>query len=463
MKPPLRPIRDILSLGTRGPVRFGGWVRTRRSSKKVSFLEVNDGSTCISLQVVAGADLPGYEMISGLTTGCSVEVEGLLVESPGAGQALEVQAAAVGLLGAADPETYPLQKKEMSFEYLRDMAPYRVRTGTFSSVFRIRSRVSQQIHQFLAREGFEYVHTPVLTQLDAEGAGETFQVTSLDLGRLPRGPGGGVDYAQDFFGAKAMLCVTGQLEAELLAMGLGRVYTFGPTFRAENSNTSRHLAEFWMIEPEMAFWDLEQTASLAQNLIRFLADYVLTHCAEDLAVIAPRAETDPRPSLRLALEKDFVRATYSEAVSILLTCGAVFEQPVSWGMDLKSEHERYLCERHFQAPTFVTDYPAENKAFYMYLNDDKATVRAMDLLVPGIGEVVGGSQREDREDVLRERMAAKGIHEGSLDWYLGLRRYGSVPHSGFGLGLERLLMWLTGMGNIRDVIPFPRFPGSCRF
>jgi asparaginyl-tRNA synthetase len=450
-----------------GPVEVAGWVRTRRGSKKFSFIDINDGSSPKGIQVIVDAALENYEAdVARLTTGCGLRVKGTLVESPGQGQKWEIQASEVVVTGFADPETFALQKKEMSFEYLREVAHMRPRTATFSSMFRIRSVVSHAIHRFFEAEGFNYVHSPILTTNDGEGAGETFKVTNLDLRALPKGPKGEVDLSKDFFGREAMLCVTGQLEAEALAMGLGKVYTFGPTFRAENSNTSRHLAEFWMIEPEMAFWDLDDTMALGERMIRAVVRDVFERAEGDLEVLAAKADQDPRPYLRMALESPFVRVSYSEAVDILRTAigqGKSFEYPVEWGVDLKSEHERYLCETHFKAPTIVHDYPEELKAFYMYLNDDGKTVRAMDCLMPGIGEVIGGSQREDRTEVLLERLRKKGIEASHLEWYVDLRRYGNVPHAGFGLGLERLLMWITGMGNIRDVIPFPRVPGSCAY
>ena len=450
-----------------GPVEIAGWVRTRRGSKKFSFIDLNDGSSPKGIQVIADAVLPNYESdVARLSTGCAVRVKGTLVESPGQGQKYEIQASGITVTGWADPETFALQKKEMSYEYLREVAHMRPRTATFSSVLRVRSVVSLAIHRYFESQGFSYVHTPVLTTNDGEGAGETFKVTTLDIAKPPRTKDGKVDFSQDFFGQEAMLCVTGQLEAEALAMGLGKVYTFGPTFRAENSNTSRHLSEFWMIEPEMAFWDLDDTMELGEGLIRSVVREVFEKCEGDLEILASKADEDMRPYLRMALEKPFVRLPYTEAVEILeaaISGGKTFEYPVSWGVDLKSEHERYLCEVHFKAPTIVYDYPEELKAFYMYLNEDKKTVRAMDCLMPGIGEVIGGSQREDRLDVLEARLKAKGIDPTHLDWYLDLRRFGGVPHAGFGLGFERLLMWITGMGNIRDVIPFPRVPGSCSF
>jgi len=447
-----------------GQVTIAGWVRTRRGSKKFSFLEINDGSSGRSIQVIVDSSLPNYEAeIQNLTTGASVRIEGQLVASPGQGQKFEIQATGVKIYGFADPERYPLQKKDMTYEYLREVAHMRGRTATFAGIFRIRARVSQAIHRFFADKGFYYIHSPLLTTSDAEGAGETFQVTTLPLSNPPKTENGAVDYSKDFFGAQAMLCVTGQLEAEAMALGLGKVYTFGPTFRAENSNTSRHLSEFWMIEPEMAFYELDDNMQLAQDLIRYVVKDVLDHCGDDLENIIAKNGVETRDHLRMALECPFVRVTYTEAVEILTNCGRKFEYPVAWGEDLKSEHERYLCEEHFKAPTIVYNYPSVLKAFYMYQNDDGKTVRAMDLLMPGIGEVIGGSQREDRESMLVEKMKGKGLSPEDLDWYVDLRRYGGVPHSGFGMGLERLLVWITGMGNVRDVIPFPRVPGVCKF
>nr|BFD32414.1 asparagine--tRNA ligase [Pigmentibacter ruber] len=444
-------------------ISIAGWLRTKRGSKKFSFLEINDGTCTKSLQVIVDANISNYSDIEKLTTGCSVKITGNLVLSPGKGQKYELQATAVSIYGFADPETYPLQKKEMTYEYLRDNAHMRVRTSTYSSVFRIRSRISFAIHQFFTQRGFCYVHTPLLTTADGEGAGESFKVTNFDLEKVPKTKEGKVDFTQDFFEEPTMLCVTGQLEGELLAMGLNRIYTFGPTFRAENSNTSRHLAEFWMVEPEFAFADLEDNMQLAQDMIRFVVADVLENCHDDLDVCIQKTQLDTREYLRLALEKPFIRVSYTEAIEILKSCGKNFEHPVYWGCDLKSEHERYLCEEHFKSPTIVFNYPEELKAFYMYLNDDGKTVRAMDVLMPGIGEVVGGSQREDRENILIERMKAKGINTEHMDFYVSLRRFGSVPHAGFGLGLERLIMWVTGMNNIRDVIPFPRTPGNCKY
>jgi asparaginyl-tRNA synthetase len=443
-------------------VHVAGWVRTRRSSKKLSFIHIFDGTSPETLQVIAEVTLPEYaEHVSNLTTGCAVRIWGDLVESPGAGQRFEIQARRVVCSGPAPADAFQLQKKEMSYEYLREIAHLRPRTALFSSVFRLRSLVSHEVHQFFRDRGFSYVHTPLITTSDGEGAGETFTVSALDLDKPPRDGAGRVDFSKDFFGQKSMLCVTGQLEAELLMFGLGKVYTFGPTFRAENSNTSRHLAEFWMIEPEMAFWRLDETIELGCALIRHLVGAVLSEGRRDLEVIVARNEVDPRPWLEMSLSRPFAKISYTEAVEVLKASGRSFEFPVAWGEDLKSEHERYLCEEHFKAPTVVYNYPRDLKAFYMYVNDDGKTVAACDFLVPGIGEVIGGSQREHRLDILGEQMRRKGIPQAQFEWYLDSRRFGTVEHSGFGLGLDRLVCWLTGMANIRDVIPFPRVPGSC--
>lgn len=463
--PVIQSLKSIISGAVPlGPVTVAGWVRTKRGSKKLSFIHLTDGSCAQTVQVIADVSLEGYEThVAPLTTGVSILVKGTLVQSPGQGQRFEIQASEVERIGPADPDTYPLQKKEMTYEYLREVAHLRPRTALFSSIFRLRSQVSLAIHDFFRERGFCYVHSPILTTSDGEGAGETFTVTALDLEKVPRTDKGGVDFSQDFFHQKSMLCVTGQLEAELLAFGLGKVYTFGPTFRAENSNTSRHLAEFWMIEPEMAFWNLSQTIDLGCSLIRFLAGKVLAECADDLDIITKRNEVNPRPWLEMAVQEDFRRITYTEAIDILKAAERSFEFPVEWGEDLKSEHERYLCEQHFKAPTVVYDYPRDLKAFYMYVNEDGQTVSACDFLVPGIGEVIGGSQREHRLDVLLAQMERKGIAAAQIDWYLDSRRFGTMEHSGFGLGLDRLICWLTGMANIRDVIPFPRVPGQCSF
>ncbi len=457
-------IHDILSdKVTPKKITVAGWLRTKRSSKKFSFLELNDGTSSTSLQIVVDATLPDYSEIEKLNTGSSVVVHGELVLSPGKGQKYEMHATSVEILGHADPVEYPLQKKEMTLEYLRENAFLRMRTATFSSVFRIRSRVSFMIHKFFFDKGFYYLNSPIVTAVDGEGAGESFQVTNFNLKEIPKTKNGEVDFSKDFFGTNSMLCVTGQLEGELFACGMNKIYTFGPTFRAENSHTSRHLAEFWMIEPEVAFANLEDNMDLAQELIRYVVKDVLDNSQEDLQILFQKTQIDTKEYLKMALEKPFVRVSYTEAIEILKNSKQNFEISVEWGIDLKSEHERYLCEKHFCAPTIVYNYPQEFKAFYMYLNDDGKTVRAMDVLMPGIGEVIGGSQREDRYEVLKRRMEEKGLSPEKMQWYLDTRKFGNVPHAGFGLGLERLIVWITGMGNVRDVIPFPRTPGQCEF
>lgn len=447
-----------------GPVAISGWIRTRRGSKKFSFLEITDGSSAKTLQVVADAILSNYESeIAKITTGAAVRVEGDLVASKGSGQKYEVIAKKVHVYGYAEAETYPIQKKEMTYEYLREQAHFRPRTGTFASVFRIRSQVSKFVHDFFEKNGFFYAHTPIFTASDCEGGGNVFQATTLNLNNVPKLPNGKADYSEDFFGTPCFLTVSGQLEGELMALGLGKIYTFGPTFRAENSNTSRHLAEFWQIEPEMAFWNLADTVQLGQDLVVYCVRRFLEECKDDLEQIVLRNGVDPRPWLELTLQRSFVRVSYTDAVNILKSCGKKFEFPVDWGLDLQSEHERFLCEEHFNSPTIVYDYPADLKSFYMYLNDDGKTVHGADILVPGVGEIIGSSQREHRYDVLVERMHKKGLKEEDYKWYLDTRRFGTVPHAGFGMGLERLLMWMTGMNNIRDVIPFPRTPKNCLY
>ena len=438
-----------------------GWVRTRRDSKGgFSFIEINDGSSFGSLQVIADARLENYDSeISRLTIGSAIAVEGKLVASQGSGQAVEVQAARITVLGACDPEAYPLQKKRMSFERLRELAHLRPRTNSFGAIARLRAELSFATHDFFRRRGFVYLHTPIITASDCEGAGEMFQVTTLDLDRTPRP----IDWAEDFFGRRANLTVSGQLEAETYACALGNVYTFGPTFRAENSNTRRHLAEFWMIEPEMAFADLGDDAQLAEDYLRHLFRHALSHCREDLEFFNARIDTSLLATLTALADSTFTRIAYTEAVRILGEAPVAFEFPVSWGVDLQSEHERYLTEQVFKGPVIVTDYPKEIKAFYMRLNDDGRTVAAMDVLLPTVGEIIGGSQREERLDVLTARIEAHGLKPEDYWWYLDLRRFGSVPHAGFGLGFERLVQFASGMQNIRDVIPFPRTPKSADF
>ncbi len=450
----------IKALLTRPPlgeqVRVAGWIRTRRDTGGFSFLEVNDGSCLANLQIIADKGLENYEAeIKKLSTGCSVEITGLLQASPAKGQAVELQAGEVRVLGWADPETYPLQKKRHSFEFLREISHLRPRTNALGAVARVRSRLAYAVHTFFQERGFIEVHTPIITTSDCEGAGEMFQVTTA----RPHGGTGKGGAAEEFFGRRAGLTVSGQLQAEVYALALGEVYTFGPTFRAENSNTSRHLAEFWMIEPEMAFCDLRGNMRVAEDLLRYCLQDVMDHCAEDMALFDRFIEKGLLDKLRAVAGREFARITYTEAVDRLLASGKVFEFAVQWGIDLQSEHERYLTEEVYRRPLIVTDYPAAIKPFYMRVNDDGRTVAAMDILVPGVGEIVGGSQREERLAVLEERMLAAGLDLEEYRWYLDLRRYGSVPHAGFGLGLERLVQFVTGMTNIREAIAFPRTPG----
>ena len=447
-------------------VTVRGWVRTRRDSKGgFSFLEVNDGSCLQGVQVVADGSLPNYESeVRRLSTGCCVRVEGELRESPGKGQAVEIGATKIDVVGwVEEPETYPLAKKRHTMEYLREIAHLRPRSNTFGAIARVRNCLAAATHEFFQARGFLYLHSPVITASDCEGAGEMFTVSALDLDQLPRTPDGKVDYAQDFFGRRTALTVSGQLSAETYACALTNVYTFGPTFRAENSNTSRHLAEFWMIEPEMAFCDNDGNMDLAEDYVRHLFRAALERCSEDMAFFNRWIDPTAVETLEHVVDSEFERITYTEAVDILAASGESFEFPVAWGADLQSEHERYLTERHFKRPVTVRDYPKEIKAFYMRLNDDERTVAAMDVLVPKTGEIVGGSQREERQDVLLRRMAEAGLSPDDYWWYLDLRRYGTVPHAGFGLGFERVVQFVTGMANIRDVIPYPRTPKSAEF
>jgi len=446
-------------------VRVCGWVRTRRDSKGgFSFLELNDGSTIKNVQVLAEAKLPNYESeILKLGTGSSVEVVANVVESPGKGQATELKAESVRVFGYADPTTYPLQKKGTSFEFLRTIAHLRPRTNTFGAVARVRNEISRSIHNFFNSRGFIYVHSPIITASDCEGAGQMFRVTTLDLDQIPRKDNKEIDFEQDFFGRPTHLTVSGQLEGEIYATALTNVYTFGPTFRAENSNTSRHLAEFWMIEPEMAFCDLEGNMQVAEEFLKTIFNDVLTNCPADMEFFNERIDKTVIETLKSIVSSDFVRLSYTDAVETLKKSGETFEFPVEWGIDLQSEHERYLTEKTFKKPVIVYDYPKDIKAFYMKMNDDGKTVRAMDVLVPKVGEIIGGSQREERLEVLEERMKSCGLNPEEYWWYLDLRRYGTVPHAGFGLGLERTVQFVTGMANIRDVIPFPRAPKSADF
>jgi asparaginyl-tRNA synthetase len=445
-------------------VKLQGWIRTRRDSKAgFSFLELNDGSCQGNIQILAEAALANYESeIKKLGAGSSVTVEGTVKASPAKGQATEVQASTVIVHGYADPETYTLQKKQHSFEFLRTIAHLRPRTNTFGAIARLRNCVARSIHNFFQEEGFLYIHTPIITASDCEGAGEMFKVTTLDLANVPK-QDGKVDYTKDFFNKPAYLTVSGQLQGEIFACGLGKVYTFGPTFRAENSNTSRHLAEFWMVEPEMAFFDLADNMELAERFLKRIFRDVLEQLAEDMQFFQARIDDTAISTLEGIIHSSFQRLSYTEAVEILEKSGHAFEFPVRWGSDLQAEHERYLTEQKFKCPVILHDYPRSIKPFYMRVNDDGRTVRAMDILVPKVGEIIGGSQREERLDVLEARMREQKLVAENYWWYLDLRRYGTVPHSGFGLGLERVVQFISGMGNIRDVIPFPRTPGSADF
>ena len=458
------PIRQVLTTAPEGqPVRVSGWVRTRRGNKFVQFIALNDGSGFANLQVVADLNHFSEETLKDVSTGACVTILGRLVASQGKGQAVEVQADAIEVLGGADADEYPLQKKGHSLEFLREIAHLRPRTNTFGAVLRIRHALAYGIHHYFHERGFYYLHTPVITGADAEGAGQMFRVTTLDAAAPPRTPTGEVDFNEDFFARPTNLTVSGQLEAECGALALGQVYTFGPTFRAENSNTSRHLAEFWMIEPEVAFNGLAENMDLAENFLRYLVQFALDTCPDDLAFLNEQYDKELLERLRTVATTDFERLTYTDAVEILKSAKQKFEFPVDWGTDLQSEHERYLVEKHFQKPVILIDYPKEIKAFYMKLNDDGRTVRAMDVLFPGIGEIIGGSQREENGAKLRQRMREMHVDEKELWWYLELRKFGTAPHAGFGLGFERLVLFVTGMTNIRDVIPFPRFPRSAEF
>jgi len=463
------------AIGTK--VTVNGWVRTFRNDR---FIALNDGSTIKNLQVVIDADALDSSTVKNLNTGAAIEVHGELVESQGSGQSVEVQASQVQVLGESDPNEYPLQPKKHSLEFLREKAHLRIRTNPFSAVFRIRHAASFAIHKYFNDHGFYMMHSPIITGSDAEGAGEMFRVTSLDLNDVPKDESGKVDVSQDFFGKETNLTVSGQLEAELGALALGKVYTFGPTFRAENSNTSRHLAEFWMIEPEIAFADLEEDMNLAEDLMNFVIHHVSAHCADDLQFLEqreakedkqkPQAERNEMPlteRLKFVADNEFERITYTEAIDILRNSKPFkkkkFKFPVEWGIDLQSEHERFLVEKHFKKPVIISDYPASIKAFYMRKNDDEKTVAAMDVLFPGIGEIIGGSQREERLDVLKKKCEDFNIPEEHIWWYLETRKFGTCKHAGFGLGFERLIMFLTGMTNVRDVIPFPRTPQNASF
>lgn len=440
-----------------------GWVRTKRGNKNVIFVALNDGSTVNNIQIVFDMSRFTEESLRPVTTGSCIAVEGLLVASPGDGQSVELTATNLLVYGTADPESYPLQKKGHSMEFLREIGHLRPRTNTFGCIFRIRHAMAFAIHKFFNDKGFFYLHTPIITASDAEGAGEMFQVTTLDLNNIPRDADKKIDYSQDFFGKASNLTVSGQLEGELGAMALGEIYTFGPTFRAENSNTPRHLAEFWMIEPEMAFYEIKENMDLAEEFIKYLVKYALENCSDDLKFLNDMFDKELITRLESIIETNFIRLTYTEGVDILIKSGVKFEFPVFWGADLQSEHERYLVEKHFKKPVILTDYPKEIKAFYMKQNDDGKTVRAMDVLFPKIGEIIGGSQREESLEKLEARIEELGMKKNEFWWYIDTRRFGTAPHAGFGLGFERLLLFVTGMSNIRDVIPFPRTPKNAEF
>lgn len=444
-------------------IKVGAWVRTLRTSKDFGFIEVNDGSFFKGLQIVFGSDLANFSEVEKLSTGSSIEVSGVLSASPAAGQAFELKAEKIEIINLA-PADYPLQKKHHSFEFLREIAHLRGRSNTFSAVFRLRSVLSYAIHKFFQEEGFSYVHTPIISSSDAEGAGEMFGITTFDLEKqIPKNEAGMVDYREDFFGKKAGLTVSGQLEAETLINGLSSVYTFGPTFRAENSNTTRHACEFWMVEPEMAFAELADDMDLAEKMIKYLIAYVLKELPEEMEFFNKFIDPTLMDRLNNVLTSNFVRLTYTEAIELLIKSGEKFAYPVSWGIDLQTEHERYITEKIYGCPVFLINYPKEIKAFYMRQNEDGKTVAAMDLLVPGIGEIIGGSQREERYEVLEKRITDLGLKLEDYWWYMDLRKYGSVKHAGFGLGFERAIMYLSGMANIRDVIPFPRTPKNAEF
>ncbi|MDE7427424.1 MAG: asparagine--tRNA ligase [Muribaculaceae bacterium] len=456
-------ISDIFHTAPGTEVSVMGWVRTRRGNKYVQFVALNDGSTIRNLQIVFDMNVFTDEVLKPVTTGSSIHVTGTLVESQGKGQTVEVQAKTLEVFGTADPAEYPLQKKGHSLEFLREHAHLRPRTNTFGAILRVRSALAFAIHKFFQEKGFYYFHSPLITTSDCEGAGAMFQVTTLPVNNPPRNEDGSVDYSKDFFGNTTALTVSGQLEGELGATALGAIYTFGPTFRAENSNTPRHLAEFWMIEPEMAFYDITDNMDLAEEFVKYCIRYALDHCREDIEFLSEHFDKDLIKRLEFVLNNDFVRLTYTEGIKILEESGRKFEFPVSWGVDLQSEHERYLVEEHFRKPVILTDYPKEIKSFYMKQNEDGKTVRAMDVLFPNIGEIIGGSEREENYDKLLTRIKELDIPMKDMWWYLDTRKFGTVPHSGFGLGFERLVLFVTGMTNIRDVIPFPRTPNNAQF
>ena len=457
-------VAEVLKGGDAGnEILVKGWVRTKRGNKNVAFIALNDGSTFHSVQLVADLANVDEEVLKRVTTGACISAKGKVVESLGSGQSFEIQVSAIEILGDADPETYPLQKKGHSLEFLREIAHLRFRTNTFGAVFRIRHAMAFGIHKFFNDKGFFYIHSPIITGSDAEGAGAMFKVSTLDTANPPKNENGEIDYTQDFFAKQTNLTVSGQLEAELAAMALGQVYTFGPTFRAENSNTSRHLAEFWMIEPEVAFNEITENMDLAEEMLQYLVQYALENCADDLTFLNGQYDKELLERLQFVVSNKFERLNYAEAVEILKSSGVKFEFPVDWGTDLSSEHERWLVEKHFKKPVILTNYPKEIKAFYMKQNEDGKTVRAMDVLFPGIGEIIGGSQREENYDKLLNRMNEMHIPAEELSWYLDTRKFGTCPHAGFGLGFERLILFVTGMANIRDVIPFPRTPQNADF
>lgn len=459
-------VRDLLNMKAGQEVLAKGWVRTKRGNKEIVFVALNDGSTIKNIQIVIDKNADTETILPKITTGACIGVKGNLVESVGSGQAVEIHADEITLYGPCDPVRYPLQKKDTSLEYLRSVAHMRPRTNTFGAVLRLRSQMAYAIHEYFHKKGFVYLNTPLITASDCEGAGQMFQVTTLDLNNVPKNKKGTPDYSKDFFGKQASLTVSGQLEGELGATALGDIYTFGPTFRAENSNTPRHLAEFWMVEPEMAFYDITDNMDLAEDFIKHLVKYALDNCYDDIQFLNDRYDNELIERLKSVISTEFVRLEYTEGIKILeeaVKNGVQFEYPVYWGVDLQSEHERYLVEKHFGKPVILTGYPKEIKAFYMKQNEDGKTVRAMDVLFPKIGEIIGGSEREADLEKLETRIDELGMSHRTLEWYLDTRRFGSCPHSGFGLGFERLLLFVTGMANIRDVIPFPRTPKNCEF
>ncbi|MFI3268473.1 MAG: asparagine--tRNA ligase [Rikenellaceae bacterium] len=457
-------IKELLATeATSQSVTVKGWVRTKRGNKNIAFIALNDGSTIHNIQIVVEVKSFEEDLLKKITTGACIKCEGLLVPSQGSGQPVEMQATSLEVYGEADPESFPLQKKGHTLEFLREIAHLRPRTNTFGAVLRVRHAMAYAIHKFYNDKGYVYLHTPLITGSDAEGAGAMFSVTTMDLNNIPKTEDNNVDFSQDFFGKHCNLTVSGQLEAELGAMALGEVYTFGPTFRAENSNTPRHLAEFWMIEPEVAFNELDENMDLAEEFLKYLINYALEHCADDIAFLEKMYDKELVERLKFVAENDFVRLDYTEGIEILMASGKKFEFPVSWGLDLQSEHERYLVEEHFKKPVILINYPKDIKAFYMKLNEDGKTVRAMDVLFPKIGEIIGGSQREENLDRLVQRVEEMNIPMKDIAWYLDTRRFGTAPHSGFGLGFERLVLFVTGMANIRDVIPFPRTPKNAEF